>query len=102
MLNPDMEQCEVCRLLVAQYSRSKENALEAKRQLQRATNTAQAECAAAWLRRAEEHWLAAIRELLTSPRGCACDRPELADIFADYRAVEAVTADPQPASVYIH
>ena len=101
MLNAAMEQCDVCRLLAAQYSRSKENALEAKRQLQRATNSDQAECASAWLRRAEEHWLASIRELLTSPHGCACARPELADIFADYRAVEAVTSDPEPASVYI-
>jgi hypothetical protein len=102
MLNADMEQCDVCRLIEAQYRRSKENALEAKRQLQRATTAAQAECATAWLRRAEEHWLVTINELLASPRNCSCERPELADIFADYRAVEAVTADPQPTSIYIH
>ncbi|MGP8243075.1 MAG: hypothetical protein ACLQVN_00990 [Bryobacteraceae bacterium] len=96
-----MEQCEVCRLIEAQYRRAKENALEAKRQLQRATTAAQAECAAAWLRRAEEHWLEAINELLATPRSCACELPELADIFADYRAVEAAGTDPQPVSAYI-
>jgi len=101
MLNPDMEQCEVCRLLEAHYRRSKEDTLEAKRQLQRASSAEQAECAADWLRRAEEHWLAAINELLTSPHGCSCQRPELADIFADYRAVEAVAADPPPTSSYV-
>ena len=101
MLNADMKKCEVCRLIEAQYHRSQENALEAKRQLQRATSAAQAECATAWLRRAEEHWLATISELLASPRKCSCERPELADIFADYRAIEAVTVDPRPASIYV-
>jgi hypothetical protein len=101
MLNLDMEKCEVCRLLEAHYHRCKENALEAKRQLGRATTSEQAECAAAWLRRAEDHWLAAINELLTSPRRCACERPELADVFADYRTVERAGSEPQPISSYV-
>jgi len=101
MLNSDMEKCDVCRLLEAQYCRSRENTLEAKRQLARSKTSAQAECAAAWLRRAEEHWVVAISELLTSPRSCTCQRPELADVFADYRLVEGAGADPRPICIYV-
>jgi hypothetical protein len=101
MLYPDMEKCDVCRLLEAQYRRSRENTLEARRQFDRATTSAHAECAAAWLRRAEEQWLVAISELLTSPRSCSCERLELADVFADYRLVEGAGADPRPICIYV-
>jgi hypothetical protein len=96
-----MDNCEVCRLLGAQYRRSRENAREAKQQFDRATNPAQAECASAWLRRAEEQWVVAISEMLTSPRCASCERPELGEVFADYQNIDRVGADAQPISFYI-
>lgn len=96
-----MIQCDSCKQLVSQYQQARHEARQAKRQLESAVTAIQEECAKTWLRRIEGHWLYVVNELVTVPRTCECQLPELPDILADYCSLQGALQAPNSQSAYI-